>query len=145
MPFINNNMYTKVSWTQMVTFINHVHVYWFDVRIVIHCGEVMWYPLCIAIGNTMFKGTLAVKIFISLPLCNLNNNRRWWYSPKIFFQMAAVYFNQSVSFPSLPKKKTFIEVSKFTKTCKQGVIFLDCKEWITFSFSPLKSHYVIST
>lgn len=59
--------------------------------------------------------------------------------------MAVVYFNQSVSFPSLPKKKTFIEVSKFTKTCKQGVIFLDCKEWITFSFSPLKSHYVIST
>lgn len=59
--------------------------------------------------------------------------------------MAAVYFNQSVSFPSLPKKKTFIEVSKFTKTCKQGVIFLDCKEWITFSFSPLKSHYVISS
>ena len=61
--------------------------------------------------------------------------------------MTAVYVNQTVSFPSLPKKKALVGVKsfpQFSKNLKQVRYFTGQKWEITCMPSPLKGYYVIS-
>ena len=61
--------------------------------------------------------------------------------------MATVYVNQSVSFPSLPKKRTLLggakSIPQFSKNLKQ-VKFVTKKQWDSGVSTPVKCYYVIS-
>ena len=61
--------------------------------------------------------------------------------------MTTVYVNQSVLFPSLPKKRTLLggakSIPQFSENSKQ-VKFVTKKQWDSRLSSPVKCYYVIS-